>query len=92
MKAPGTLTEADILTELVDPDRPTFSPQVAQELLALKFNDDATKRIREMLAKNNAGTITEAEKGTLDNYLRVGEFLDLIQAKARVTLQNGSPL
>ena len=91
MKAAGTLTEADILTELIDPGRPTLSPQVARELLALKFNDDATSLIRELLQKNNAGTITPAEKLTLDNYLRVGEFLDLIQAKARVTLQQNGP-
>ena len=91
MKAADNLTEADILAELVDPSQPTLSPQVAQELLALKFNDEANNRIRELLRKNNAGTITPAEKSTLDNYLRVGEFLDLMQAKARVTLhQNGS--
>lgn len=91
MNASGILTEADILREVVDPNRPTFSPQLVQELLSLKFNDDATNRIRDLLQKNNSGTITPAEKSTLDNYLRVGEFLDLMQAKARVTLhQNGS--
>ena len=90
MKAEGTLTEADILMELVDPSRPTLSPQVAQEFLALKFNDDATNRIRALLDKNNAGTITPPEKSTLGNYLRVGEFLDLMQAKARVTLHPNS--
>jgi len=59
-------------------------------LLSLRFNDDATNRIQELLQKNNAGTIAEAEKQTLDNYLRVGEFLDLMQAKARLTLHNNS--
>ncbi len=80
------MTEADILTEVVEPDRPTLSPEVAEELLTLRFNDIATSRMRELLQKNNAGTITPAEKQTLDNYLRVGEFLDLMQAKARLTL------
>ena len=87
MKASGTRTEADILTELIEPGRPILSPQVAHELLALKFNDEATSRIRELLRKNNAGTIAPEERLTLDNYLRVGGFLDLIQAKARGTLQ-----
>jgi hypothetical protein len=80
------MTEADILTEVVEPNRPTLSPEVAEELLALRFNDSATIRMRELLQKNNAGTITPPEKQTLDNYLRVGEFLDLMQAKARLTL------
>jgi hypothetical protein len=47
--------------------------------------------MRELLQKNNAGMITPEEKLTLDNYLRAGEFLDLMQAKARPTRhQNGS--
>ena len=91
MSTHATLTEADILTEVIEPNRSTISPQLAEELLSLRFNDSATGRIRELLLKNNSGTITPAEKTTLENYLRVGEFLDLMQAKARLTLhQNGS--
>jgi hypothetical protein len=91
MSATRILTEADILKEVVDPNRPTFSPQLVQELLSLKFNDQATNRIRDLLQKNNSGKISPAEKATLANYLRVGEFLDLIQAKARVARHhNGS--
>ena len=86
MNHEATLTEADILTEVVEPNRPTLSPELAEELLSLRFNDDATGRMRDLLQKNNAGTITPPEKLTLDNYLRVGEFLDLMQAKARITL------
>lgn len=86
-----TLTEADILTEIVEPNRPMLSPQLAEELLSLHFGDKATNRIRELLQKNNTGTISPAEKATLEKYLRVGEFLDLMQAKARHTLhQNDS--
>ena len=84
------LTEADILEEVIAPNRSTFSRQVAEEFLSLRFNDSATERIRKLLQKNNAGTICETEKSTLDSYLRVGVFLDLLQAKARVSLlQNG---
>ena len=91
MNTAATLTEADILTEVVEPNRATLSPQLAEELLSLRFNDDATNRMRELPQKNNAGTITPAEKLTLDNYLRVGEFLDLMRVKARLTLhQSGS--
>lgn len=90
MMREATLTEADILTEVVEPNRPTLSPQLAEELIALHFNDGATSRIRELLLKNNAGTIKPAEKTTLENYLRVGEFLDLLQAKARLTLKGNT--
>ena len=37
-------------------------------------------------SENNKGTISESERATLDKYLRVGQFLDLMQAKARLSL------
>lgn len=80
------ITEAEILTEVVAPNRPMLSAALAEELMSMKFNEGATGRIRDLLQKNNAGTITPIEKATLEKYLRVGEFLDLWQAKARLTL------
>ena len=37
--------------------------------------------------RNNRGMITDAETSELEKYLRVGMFLDLIQAKAHVSLR-----
>ena len=67
------------------------SPQFAQELLSFHLKDEAKARIRELLQKKNAGTISPAEQSTLQEYLVTGEFLDLLHAKARRTLrQSGS--
>lgn len=85
-----TLTEADILAEMISPKDPTLSKEVSQALLAVRFKDEATDFIRELLQKNNAGTISTAERGLLDKYLRVGQFMDLLQAKARLSLQDGT--
>ena len=87
MIATSPLSEADILSDMIVPNSGTFSRQVAEEFLALRFDAGATARIGELLQKNNAGSISDVEKSTLDNFLRVGMFLDLLQAKARVTLQ-----
>ena len=81
------LTEADILTEVVAPDQPTLPQEFARAVLSVRFNDSATEKIRELLQKNNAGTITTAEKADLEKYMRVGQFLDLLQAKARLSLK-----
>jgi len=86
-----TLTEADILAEVVAPDQPTLSEEFARAVLSVHFNDRATNRIRELLRKNNAGTITTVEKSDLEKYMRVGQFLDLMQAKARLSLQPTGP-
>ena len=82
-----TLTEADILTEVVAPDEPTLPQEFAHAVLSVRFNDSATETIRELLQKNSAGTITTEEKDDLEKYMRVGQFLDLMQAKARQSLK-----
>ena len=79
------LTEADILSDIVAPDEPTLSEEFARAVLAVRFSDRARERIRELLQKNNAGTITTDEQSDLDKYLRVGQFVDLMQAKARLS-------
>jgi hypothetical protein len=85
MEQNGTLTEADILSEIVDPGAPTLNEDAARALLALRFSDANADRIRSLLQGNNAGTLTPAEKSNLEKYVRVGQFLDLLQAKARVS-------
>jgi hypothetical protein len=91
MSTDAPISEVEILSEVVEPNRPTFSSAFAEELLAMRFNENAMQRMRDLIGKNNAGAISPAEKATLGNYLRVGEFLDLLQAKARLALlENGS--
>jgi len=84
---PTTATE--ILGEVIRPIEPTFAPQFAQAVLGMRLSDAAQERIRDFVQRNNAGTLSAAEKAILENYLLVGQFLDLLQAKARLCLQNG---
>jgi hypothetical protein len=84
-------TEADILSEVIAPDRAGLSPECARSMLELRFTENATKRMGELLDKNNKGTINAEEREELEKYLRVGTFLDLLQAKARLSLlQSGA--
>jgi hypothetical protein len=83
----STITEADILSEVVAPDQPGISAEFARTILDLHFTDKANKQIRKLLEKNNKGTISESERAVLEKYLRVGQFLDLMQAKARLSLE-----
>ncbi len=80
------LTEADILEEIVAPSKAGLSPESARALLRLKFSDAAMRRIRRLLQRNNRGNIIAEERLVLEKYLRVGRMLDLIQAKARLSL------
>lgn len=85
-----SVTEADIMTKVIAPDRPGISEDVARSFLKLRFDGETRKEIRRFLEKNNRGTITADERLTLEKYLRVGQFLDLLQAKARLSLQHAA--
>jgi hypothetical protein len=81
------LTEADILSDVIAPDEPTMNRDFALAILSLRFNQGATSRIGDLLQKKNRGSISPQEAAVLEKYLRVGQFLDLMQAKARLSLQ-----
>ncbi len=78
---------ADILTDVLRPAEPSFAAEFAVNILSLQLSAEATERVRELLQRNNAGTLTPEERESLDKYLLVGQFIDLMQAKARVSIQ-----
>lgn len=90
MQTTSPITATEILDEVIDPIEPSFAPEFARMVLGLRLSDAAQDRIRDFLRRNNAGTLEADEKAALENYLLVGQFLDLLQAKARTSLQNGA--
>lgn len=67
-----------------------MSQDLAHSLLQLRFDADAESRIHALLQKDREETITASEAGELENYRRVGQLLDLLQAKARVSLRDST--
>ena len=86
----SAVTEADILAEIIAPDKPGLDPDAARAILRLQFNNHACERIRQLLDANNRGKISDTEHAELQKYLRVGQFIDLMQAKARLSLHESS--
>lgn len=82
-----TISDADILEHVVSPVKGGMVPDVARAILEFRFDKTATKRIRQLLQKNNRGTISADERIVLEKFLRVGAFIDLIHAKARLSLK-----
>jgi hypothetical protein len=68
-----------------------LDPDAARAILRLEFNNHASERIRQLLDANNRGKISDAEHAELQKYLRVGQLIDLMQAKARLSLPESSP-
>jgi hypothetical protein len=90
MATTSTITATEILDDVIGPVEQSFAPEFARMVLRWHLSDTAQERIRELLQQNNAGTLDTTGKSALENYLLVGQFLDLLHAKARVSLQNGA--
>jgi hypothetical protein len=86
MASISTISEGDILAKAIAAAKTNLSPEVARSFLDFKFDAATTKRIRQLLQKNNRGTISARERAMLDKYLRVGQLLDLLHAKAKLSL------
>jgi hypothetical protein len=80
--------ELSILRRVIDPEQGTFPPAAADAILRLDLNPDDRTRMLELLEKNRMGTLTSDEETELENYCRVGRFLDVIRSKARYSLQS----
>jgi hypothetical protein len=87
MALSATISDAEVLEHVVSPVKGGMDPDAARAILELRFDKAADKRIRQLLQKNNRGTISAEERVTLERFLRVGKFIDLLQAKARFSLK-----
>jgi hypothetical protein len=80
-------TELDILSEVIEEGAGNLSPEVAAAVLKWRFSRRACVRIAELSERNQRGELSELEREELDRYLRVGSLVNLVQAKARLALQ-----
>lgn len=85
-----SITEADILSDIIAPDNPGMTPEAARAILDLHFGPKAIARMDELAEKNRRGLLDEPDRDELEKYVRVGTFLNLMQAKARIALANQS--
>ncbi len=76
-----------ILRRIVNPKQPFISKEAARAVLEFKLSPADRQRINELAAKNRQGMLTAREEEELNNYLRVGQTLGILQSKARRTLR-----
>jgi hypothetical protein len=80
-------SDVAILSRVLEPDKPSLSPQASRDILALDFGQADKERMRQLSAKARAGTLTSDEQAEIDNYERVGHLLNIMQSKARRSLK-----
>ena len=83
---PYEITEVQILGQVIAPDQATLPKASARSILDLRFNQQAIDRMSELAEKNRQHLLSESERAELEKYQRVGNFLNLLQTKARMSL------
>lgn len=83
----SSISEMAILRRVVDPDQPYLSREAARDLLRLQLSKPDRRRMNQLAAKNRNGKLTPKEEEELDNFIRVGQTLGILQSKARRTLR-----
>ena len=82
------VSDTDILNDVVNAADQELSAVEANALLKFRFSDRAVARMNELAEKNRAGTITDEERELMSRFMRIGNFLNLLHAKAKSRLND----
>jgi hypothetical protein len=83
-------SDAAILTRVIKPAKKDLPPSAARAILKLEFDASDRQRMHELAEKNQAGTPSAEEQADLEAYLSVGLLLDLLRAKAELSLEGAA--
>ena len=85
--ARNATTEAAIFARLWEGGTRELTVTVARHILTLGFSMEDQSRMRSLSEKNRGGELTDEETEELDNFIRVGDLLGILQSKARQRLK-----
>jgi hypothetical protein len=88
--SPGQTASA-IGGRIVKPDPADLNPEIARAILKIDFIPEDHRRIDELSAKAQKGTLTPEERAELEEYVRVNTQLTILQSKARLSLKRAKP-
>jgi hypothetical protein len=84
------LTDLDIslFERLVDDDTQDLPRETARALLKLGFSKADRKRIELLSEKANEGTLTPPESEELESFIRIGDLLAILHARAELAIEH----
>jgi len=77
-----------ILYQLADLDVRSISPETAQTLLKLRFDEFHHERFNLLSAKAREASLALSEQEELDEYIQTANILAIVQSKARQALKS----
>ena len=79
--------EASIFERVLDRNGSRLSPAFAADILTWNFDPSDHVRMDELASKSTAGTMSESERLEAEDYCVVGDLLAILQARARLAMQ-----
>ena len=89
-RSPGKTASA-IRGRIVKPDQANLNPEIARAILKIDFAPEDHRRVDELSAKAQKGTLTPEERAELEEYVRVDLKLTVLRSKARLSLKRANP-
>ena len=89
-RSPGTTASAN-RGRTVKPDQTNLSPEIARAILKINFTPEDHRRVDELSAKAQKGTLTPEERAELEEYVRVDLKLTVLRSKAQMSLKRANP-
>jgi hypothetical protein len=84
-------TRIQILQRVIDPTGGGLSEELARQLLGLDFPPADHARYEALSSKAGEGTLTDAERAELNDYVDVNDLLTVLRARARASLTKRNP-
>ena len=75
-----------VLERILEPVSSSLNDEAARKLIGLKADAKAQARVAELARKCNEGRLTAEERDEYETYVMAGEFIAILQAKARLLL------
>lgn len=83
-------TEAGILSRVIQPGAGGWDKAAASAILNFSFSADDRERMHVLLEKAKAEELDEGEQTELKSFQKAGRTLELIKARARISLQQAA--
>lgn len=83
-------TTVGILSRVIQPGAGGWDKAAANAILSFSFSENDRQRMLVLLEKAKAYELSEGEKVELSSFKKAGRTLELIKARARVSLQQAA--
>lgn len=77
------MSTVSYLDRMLEPVTQCFTTEVADKLMHIQVDPELQARIDELADKNTEGELNDEERTEYETYVRAGNLISILQAKAR---------